>query len=125
VEDPSCRATRQSAETGSIASIEGGVQIALTVECIAKGKTGKKYEFGNKVSLAVTSRGGWLVGVKSYTGNPYDGHTLASQLEQVNNLIGDKVSEAYVDMGYRGHDYEGSVTVRVDMRQRGRTPRPL
>jgi IS5 family transposase len=28
------------------------------VECIAKGKTGKKYEFGNKVCVAVTSRGG-------------------------------------------------------------------
>jgi IS5 family transposase len=95
------------------------------VECIAKGKAGKKYEFGNKVSVAVTSRGGWLVGAKSYTGNPYDGHTLSSQLEQVNNLIGDKVSEAYVDMGYRGHDYDGPVTVRVDKRQRGRTPRPL
>ena len=95
------------------------------VECIAKGKTGKKYEFGNKVSVAVTSRGGWMVGAKSYTGNPYDGHTLASQLEQVSNLTGAKVSEAYVDMGYRGHDYEGEVTVRVDKRQRGRTPRPL
>ena len=95
------------------------------VECIAKGKAGKKYEFGNKVSVAVTSRGGWLVGAKSYTGNPYDGHTLSSQLEQVNNMIGDKVSEAYVDMGYRGHDYDGPVTVRVDKRQRGRTPRPL
>jgi IS5 family transposase len=95
------------------------------VECIAKGKAGKKYEYGNKVSVAVTSRGGWLVGAKSYTGNPYDGHTLAAQLKQVNNLIGDKVSEAYVDMGYRGHDYEGGVTVRVDKRQRGRTPRPL
>ncbi len=95
------------------------------VECIAKGKTGKKYEFGNKVSVAVTSRGGWLVGAKSYTSNPYDGHTLASQLEQVSNLTGAKVSEAYVDMGYRGHDYEGEVTVRVDKRQRGRTPRPL
>ena len=95
------------------------------VECIAKGKAGKKYEFGNKVSVAVTSRGGWLVGAQSYTGNPYDGHTLSSQLKQVSNLIGDKVSEAYVDMGYRGHDYEGAVTVRVDKRQRGRTPRPL
>ena len=95
------------------------------VECIAKGKVGKKYEFGNKVSVAVTSRGGWLVGAQSYTGNPYDGHTLSAQLEQVNNLIGDKVSEAYVDMGYRGHNYEGGVTVRVDKRRRGRTPRPL
>jgi transposase, IS5 family len=95
------------------------------VECIAKGKTGKKYEFGNKVSVAVTSRGGWLVGAKSFTGNPYDGHTLGAQLEQVSNLIGGRVSEAYVDMGYRGHNYEGEVTVRVDKRQRGRTPRPL
>jgi len=51
-------------------------------------------EVGNKVSVAVTSRGGWLVGAKSFTGNPYDGHTLAAQLQQVNNLIGGKVSEA-------------------------------
>jgi len=30
------------------------------VECIAKGKAGKPYEFGNKVSVAVTSRAdGW------------------------------------------------------------------
>ena len=88
------------------------------MECIAKGKAGKKYEFGNKVSVAVTSRGGWLVGAQSYTGNPYDGHTLAAQLQQVSNLIGDQVSEAYVDMGYRGHDYEGEVTVRVDKRSK-------
>lgn len=46
------------------------------------------YEFGNKVSVAVTSRGGWLVGARSYTGNPYDGHTLAAQMEQVKNMIG-------------------------------------
>jgi transposase, IS5 family len=48
------------------------------VECTAKGKAGKPYEFGNKVSVAVTSRGGWFVGAKSFTGNPYDGHTLAA-----------------------------------------------
>jgi IS5 family transposase len=95
------------------------------VQCIAKGKAGKQYEFGNKVSVAVTSRGGWMVGAKSFTGNPYDGHTLGAQLKQVDNLIGDRVSEAYVDMGYRGHDYEGAVTVRVDKRQRGKTPRAL
>jgi IS5 family transposase len=28
------------------------------VACIAKGKAGKKYEFGNKVSLAATSKAG-------------------------------------------------------------------
>jgi IS5 family transposase len=71
------------------------------VECIAKGKAGKPYEFGNKVSVAVTSRGGWLVGARSFTGNPYDGHTLAAQINQVGNMIGDRVAEAHVDMGYR------------------------
>jgi IS5 family transposase len=95
------------------------------VECIAKGKAGKPYEFGNKVSVAVTSRGGWLVGAKSFTGNPYDGHTLAEQMKQVRSMIGDRVGEAHVDMGYRGHDYEGQATVHVDKRSRGRTARPL
>jgi len=95
------------------------------VECIAKGKAGKQYEFGNKVSVAVSSRGGWFVGAKSFAGNPYDGHTLAEQMKQVVNLIGNRVSEAHVDMGYRGHDYQGAVAVHVDKRRRGRTPRTL
>jgi IS5 family transposase len=94
------------------------------VQCIAKGKAGKQYEFGNKVSVAVSSRGGWFVGAKSFTGNPYDGHTLAAQMEQVESLIGNKVSEVYVDMGYRGHDYDGPVAVHVDKRRRGRTSAP-
>ena len=95
------------------------------VQCIAKGKAGKPYEFGNKVSVAVTSRGGWLVGAKSFTTNPYDGHTLAAQMQQLESMIGDRVSQVHVDMGYRGHDYQGKATVHVDKRRRGRTPRPL
>ena len=95
------------------------------VECIAKGKAGKPYEFGNKVSVAVSSRGGWFVGAKSFTGNPYDGHTLAAQMKQVESMIGDSVGEVHVDMGYRGHDYEGAAKVHIDKRQRGRTPRAL
>jgi IS5 family transposase len=95
------------------------------VHCIAKGKAGKQYEFGNKVSVAVSSVGGWFVGARSFTENPYDGHTLAAQMEQVERLIGNRVSEVHVDMGYRGHDYEGATAVHVDKRQRGRTPRSL
>jgi len=95
------------------------------VECIAKGKAGKPYEFGNKVSVAVTSRGGWLVGAKSFTTNPYDGHTLAAQMKQVKSMIGERAGEVHVDMGYRGHDYTGQATVHVDKRRRGRTPQPL
>jgi IS5 family transposase len=95
------------------------------VQCIAKGKAGKQYEFGNKVSVAVSSRGGWFVGAKSFTGNPYDGHTLAEQMKQVDNLIGDRVREVHVYMGYRGHDYDGAAAVHVDKRRRGRTSRAL
>lgn len=91
------------------------------VQCIAKGKAGKKYEFGNKVSVAVSSRGGWFVGAQSFTGNPYDGHTLAEQMKQVERVIGKRVGEAHVDMGYRGHDYQGAVRVHIDKRRRGRT----
>jgi IS5 family transposase len=35
------------------------------VECISKGKAHKRYEFGCKVSVAATSRGGWFVGAKA------------------------------------------------------------
>ena len=95
------------------------------VACIAKGKAGKKYEFGNKVSVAVTSQGGWLVGALSLEKNPYDGHTLGAQLGQVNRLIGEKVKEVHVDMGYKGHGYEGPEAVHVDKKRRGTTPKGL
>ena len=91
------------------------------VECIAKGKADKKYEFGNKVSVAVSSHGGWFVGSKSFMGNPYDGHTLAAQMKQVEKLLGKQVKEVHVDMGYRGHDYTGETVIHVDKRRRGRT----
>jgi IS5 family transposase len=95
------------------------------VECIAKGKAGNSYEFGNTVSVAVSSCGGWFVGARSFTGNPYDGYTLEAQMKQVERIVGKLVSEAYVDMGYRGHNYQGPATVHVDKRQRDRPPRAL
>lgn len=93
-------------------------------QCITKGKAGKKYEFGQKVSVAVTSKGGWLLGALCIRDNPYDGHTLKAQLEQVERLYdkNEKVKTIHVDMGYRGHDYEGPLEVLVDKRRRGETP---
>ncbi len=64
------------------------------VQCIAKGNVGKQNEFGNKVSVAVNSRGGWFAGAKSFNGNPNDGGTLAAQMKQVESLIANQVSEA-------------------------------
>jgi len=54
---------------------------APEVECLAKGKARKPYEFGVKVSITTTHREGLVVGARSMPGNPYDGHTLAEALE--------------------------------------------
>ena len=80
---------------------------APEVECIGKGKARKPYEFGVKVSVAVTHKQGLMVGARSFTGNPYDGHTLAEQLEQVQILTEDtatKPKQVVVDLGFRGVD---------------------
>lgn len=94
------------------------------VACIAKGKAHKRYEFGAKVSVAATSRGGWLVGAMAMPGNPYDGHTLARALAQVERL-GRAPEQAFVDQGYRGHGYAGLVDVHVDRKRRGGLARRL
>ncbi len=73
------------------------------VACISKGKAHKKYEFGNKVSLCVTNKEGFIVGAQGLEGNPYDGHTLKEALDQVAELTGTRPERCYVDRGYRGH----------------------
>ena len=77
---------------------------APEVSCIAKGKAHRKYECGNKVSVASTSKASFVVGMKSLPGKPFDGHTLKSAIEQIQMLFGVTPNETYVDRGYRGHD---------------------
>lgn len=91
---------------------------APEVECISKGKVHKRYEFGCKVSIAATSKGGWIVGASAVHGNPYDGHTLSGTLEQVGR-IAKAPKHVFTDMGYRKHDYEGDIKVHVDKKRRG------
>ena len=86
---------------------------APEVECIAKGKTHKKYEFGCKVGVAATSRDNWIVGIQAHHGNPYDGHTLDGMLKFVNRMTGTPVNEAYCDKGFRGHNHSGDTTVHI------------
>lgn len=76
---------------------------APEVECIAKGKAHRPYEFGVKASLAVTHREGFVVGAMSCPENPYDGHTLEGQLDQVERLTGQVPATTFVDRGYKGH----------------------
>ena len=97
---------------------------APEVECISKGKAHKRYEFGCKVSVAATSKGGWFVGAMAVHGNPYDGHTLSPALQQVER-ISRRPEHAFVDMGYRGHNYQGDIDVHVDKRARGRTVKSM
>lgn len=77
---------------------------APEVECIAKGKTNKRYEFGCKVAMVSTSKDNWILGIAALHGNPYDGHTLVGSLEQVKRTTGWQPEHAYCDKGYRGAD---------------------
>ena len=81
---------------------------APEVECIGKGKVHRPYEFGVKVSLATTlhrSAGGQFVThVKALPGNPYDGHTLATVIPDIERKIDASISRIVADRGYRGHN---------------------
>jgi IS5 family transposase len=81
---------------------------APEVECIGKGKAHRPYEFGVKVSVATTlshAKGGQFVThVKALPGNPYDGHTLATVIPEMEALIGNTIERVLADKGYRGHN---------------------
>jgi transposase, IS5 family len=98
---------------------------APEVECIGKGKAQARYEFGVKVSIATTNAaapgGQFVLGARTLPGNPYDGHTLAAQIAQTEQITGVAVERAYVDRGYRGHDAD-KTRVFVSGQKRGITP---
>ena len=74
---------------------------APEVEVIGKGKVAKPWEFGVKVSVAVTNKESCVVGCSSMPNNPFDGHTLAETLEQAGSLSGVTPKGCYVDCGYK------------------------
>lgn len=112
---------QQRNDTGKVYSVH-----APEVECIAKGKAHKRYEFGCKVALVSTSRDNWVIGIDALHGNPYDGHTLPESLTQAARIAGRKPGEAYVDQGYRGagSSVEGT-TVHLTNRRRKSVSRSL
>lgn len=83
------------------------------VQCISKGKAGKRYEFGNKVTVATTNRSNWIVGMETLKGNPYDGHTLSGALTTIERVTGIEIEEAVVDKGYRGHGIQSATMVHI------------
>ncbi len=91
-----------------------------TVECISKGKTNKKYEFGRKVSIMLTKNTGVIVGALSLEKNDYDGHTLEPALEQYKEFYNKEPKKAIVDLGYRGIRKIGQTEV-VSPQKKGKT----
>jgi transposase, IS5 family len=70
------------------------------------------YEFGNKISIAVTQYTGVIVGAKSFR-NEYDGNTLEESLEQTLELKESKLKTATVDRGYRGQKEVHGISIQI------------
>ena len=102
---------------------------APEVECIGKGKAHRPYEFGVKVSVATTLKHGkggqFVTHVKALPGNPYDGHTLASVIPEMETLVGNTLARILTDKGYRGHNTPPDYKFRVFIsgQKRGVTPK--
>ena len=108
---------QQRTDHGKVYSVH-----APEVECIAKGKVSKHYEFGCKVRIVTTSRRGWIVGIDAEHDNPYDGATLKPALGQVKRLTGVRPEEAFVDKGFRGQRYHPKAVAVYISGQRNLTP---
>jgi IS5 family transposase len=78
---------------------------APEVECISKGKARIPYEFGMKVAVAATLKEGFVVGMRSMPGNPYNEHTLEESIKQVSILAGRTLKILIVDT--KGAELEG------------------
>src|SRR6201986_221944 len=90
---------------------------APEVECIGKGKAHRPYEFGVKVSVATTvhrSKGGQFVThVAALPGNPYDGHTLATVIPAMEDMIGNTAERLLAGAGYRGQNAPADYNFRA------------
>ena len=101
---------------------------APEVECIGKGKPHKPYEFGVKVSVATPLKrcqgGQFVAHVQALPGNPYDGHTLATVIPDLEATIGAELARIITDAGYKGHHApkEKRFKVYVAGQKRGLTP---
>ena len=60
-----------------------------------------------------------MLHAKTLPGNPYDGHTLASVLEETEALTGREIERAFADKGYRGHNAKNPRRVFISGQKRG------
>lgn len=87
------------------------------VACIAKGKSGKNYEFGTKVAVVRGRKTGIVTSVKRFSGNPHDSKTLEESLaqsERVRKLAGGtRPKKASADRGFRGIKEVGGTEILI------------
>jgi transposase, IS5 family len=80
------------------------------------------------VSVATTLKhckgGQFVTHVKALPGNPYDGHTLATVIPDMEALVGNTIARILADKGYRGHNAPPDYKFRVFIsgQKRGVTP---
>ncbi len=92
---------------------------APEVECLAKGKAHKPYEFGCKVAVVTTSKTNWIVAIDAVHENPYDGATLRPAIKQVERISAVRPDAAFVDRGFKGAAHHPrDVAVYVSGRKR-------
>ena len=94
---------------------------APEVECIAKGKVHKKYEFGVKVGIVTTLKNSWVLASEAIHGNPYDGHTLKHCIDKAKQICNKPLKQVYVDRGYKGHGITDT-DIYISGQRRGITP---
>lgn len=96
---------------------------APETECIGKGKAKQPYEFGCKVSITTTNdkaaAGMFVLHAKAFHGNPFDGHTLKTVIEELTEWIGAAPERVYVDKGYQGHGVTKPLRVYKSGQKRG------
>ena len=88
--------------------------------CLSKGKAGKPYEFGCKVSLVTTHKQGLALSSQALIENQFDGHTLDKSLKKAEEITVIKIEKGFVDKGYKGHGVEDT-EIYISGQKRGIT----
>jgi IS5 family transposase len=63
--------------------------------------------------------GQFVLHAAALPGNPYDGHTLRTVLEDTQRLTGREIERVYVDKGYRRHDAPHPRRIFISGQKRG------
>ena len=66
-----------------------------------------------KSGFVITKKSGIIIGAMAFESNPYDGHTLLPQLDQVSDLLEKLPKIALVDKGYKGRKVILGVEIKM------------